>query len=188
MIFYLNNVTMDQILSAFPHYFSYCCLILRLIRGFFSKVLECSLWLESKWLWKSYFIFSNHTIISYGRKKKSLLVTSLEKKYKFSLSPNFFLLLIAQIVSQAYLWGLAWGNKGVTACLPRSKHLLISWLQSPSTVILDSKKIKSVTVSPSIWHEVMGFIILVSLKMVNPAMKLKDPCSLGEKLWQTQTS
>ena len=47
----------------------------------------------------------------------------------------------------------------VTAFLPRSKHLLISWLQSPSTVILEPKKIKSVTVSivsPSICHEVMG--------------------------------
>ena len=43
--------------------------------------------------------------------------------------------------------------------LPRSKHLLISWLQSPSAVILEPKKIKSVTVfivSPSICHEVMG--------------------------------
>ena len=47
----------------------------------------------------------------------------------------------------------------VKACLPRSKHLLISWLQSPSAVILEPKKIKSVsisTVSPSICHEVMG--------------------------------
>ena len=39
---------------------------------------------------------------------------------------------------------------------PRSKRLLISWLQSPSAVILESKKIKSATVSPSICHEVMG--------------------------------
>ena len=47
----------------------------------------------------------------------------------------------------------------VITFLPRSKRLLISWLQSPSAVILKSKKIKSVTVtvvSPSIWHEVMG--------------------------------
>ena len=35
----------------------------------------------------------------------------------------------------------------VTAFLPRNKHLLISWLQSPSVVILELKKIKSVTVS-----------------------------------------
>ena len=47
----------------------------------------------------------------------------------------------------------------ITAFLPRSKCLLISWLQSPSAVILDPKKIKSVTVSivsPSILHKVMG--------------------------------
>ena len=46
----------------------------------------------------------------------------------------------------------------VIAFLPRSKHLLISWLQSPSAVILEPKKIKSVMVSivsPSICHEVM---------------------------------
>ena len=46
----------------------------------------------------------------------------------------------------------------VIAIFPRSKHLLISWLQSPSAVILDPRKIKSTTVStvsPSICHEVM---------------------------------
>ena len=47
----------------------------------------------------------------------------------------------------------------VMTFLPRSKHLLISWLQSPSAVILEPPKIKSDTVStgsPSISHEVMG--------------------------------
>ena len=47
----------------------------------------------------------------------------------------------------------------VIAFLPRSKHLLISWLQSPLVVILEPKKIKSVSVSivyPSVCHEVMG--------------------------------
>ena len=46
----------------------------------------------------------------------------------------------------------------VIAFLPRNKCLLISWLQSPSVVILEPKKIKSLTVSivsPSICHEVM---------------------------------
>ena len=43
----------------------------------------------------------------------------------------------------------------VITFLPRSKHLLISWLQSPSAVILEPRKIKSATVSPSICHEVM---------------------------------
>ena len=47
----------------------------------------------------------------------------------------------------------------VITFLPRSNHLLISWLQSPSAVILEPPKIKSVTVwtvFPSICHEVMG--------------------------------
>ena len=47
----------------------------------------------------------------------------------------------------------------VMTFLPRNKHLLISWLQSPSAVILESRKIKSATVSIvslSISHEVMG--------------------------------
>ena len=47
----------------------------------------------------------------------------------------------------------------VIAFLPRSKCLLITWLQSPSAVILEPPKIKSLTVSivsPSISHEVMG--------------------------------
>ena len=51
----------------------------------------------------------------------------------------------------------------VIAFLPRSKRLLISWLQSPSAVILEPKKIKSVTVpivSPSISYEVMGQVAM----------------------------
>ena len=44
----------------------------------------------------------------------------------------------------------------VITFLPRSKRLLISWLQSPSAVILELPKIKSATVSPSICSEVMG--------------------------------
>ena len=50
-------------------------------------------------------------------------------------------------------------SRVVIVFLPRSKHLLISWLQSPSAVILQPKNIKSLTVSivsPSICHEVMG--------------------------------
>ena len=50
-------------------------------------------------------------------------------------------------------------SRMVIAFLPRSKRLLISWLQSPSEVILEPPKIKSVTVStvsPSVCHELMG--------------------------------
>ena len=50
-------------------------------------------------------------------------------------------------------------SRFVMAFLPRSKHLLISWLQSPSAVILEPKKIKSVTFSTFpffVCHEAMG--------------------------------
>ena len=52
----------------------------------------------------------------------------------------------------------------VIAFLPRSKHLSISWPQSPSTVIWEPKKIISVTAStfsPSIWHEMMGLDAMI---------------------------
>ena len=52
----------------------------------------------------------------------------------------------------------------VITVLPRSKRLLISWLQSPSAVILEPKKIKSVIVSivsPSICHEMMGLDAMI---------------------------
>ena len=52
----------------------------------------------------------------------------------------------------------------VIAFLPKSKRLLISWLQSQSAVILEPKKIKSVSVSifsPSICHEVMGLVAMI---------------------------
>ena len=71
----------------------------------------------------------------------------------------------------------------VITFLPRSKRLLISWPQSPSTVLLEPRKIKSATVStvsPSIYHEVMGldFMILVfwmlSFKPTTNLLHFKD--------------
>ena len=55
-------------------------------------------------------------------------------------------------------------SRFVIAFLPRTKHILISWLQSLSAVILELRKIKSVTVSivsPSICHEVMGLDAMI---------------------------
>ena len=52
-------------------------------------------------------------------------------------------------------------SRFVIAFLPRSKHLLISWLQSPSAVIWETKKIKSLTISiisQYIYHEWWGFM------------------------------
>ena len=57
----------------------------------------------------------------------------------------------------------------VITFLPRSKRLLISWLQLPSVVILEPPKIKSdtvCTVSPSISHEVMGLDALLSKSLI----------------------
>ena len=72
------------------------------------------------------------------------------------------------------------------AFLPRSKNLLISWLQSPSAVILEPKKIKSVTVStssPSICYEVAGpDAMIVSLFLMlsfKPAFSPLSPSSRG---------
>ena len=65
----------------------------------------------------------------------------------------------------------------VISFLPRSKYLLISWLQSPSAVILEPPKIKLTTVSPSICHEVMGLNVMILIfGMLNfkPAFSLSS--------------
>ena len=66
----------------------------------------------------------------------------------------------------------------VITFLPRSKRLLISWLQSPSAVILEPQKIKSDTVSPSICHEVMG---LDAMAFVCWILSLKPTFSLSSR-------
>ena len=71
---------------------------------------------------------------------------------------------------------------------PRSKHLLISWLQSPSAVILEPKKIKSVTVSivsPPICHEVMGpdaMILVFGMLSFKPTFSLSFSLSSRSSL------
>ena len=80
-------------------------------------------------------------ILDYWKKKKNIALT----RWTF----------IGKIMSLLFN-KLSWL---VIAFLPRSKSLLISWLQSPSAVILEPQEIKSLTVfivSPSICHEMMG--------------------------------
>ena len=135
--------------------------------------------------------------------------------YPYMITGNTIALTICKVMS--LLFNML--SRFLKAFLPRSR-LLISWLQSPSTVILEPKKIKSVTisiVSPSICHDEPDAMIFIfgmlsskaafslssftfimrlfsssllfgaakSLQMVTAAMKLKDNCSLEEKLWQT---
>ena len=73
----------------------------------------------------------------------------------------------------------------VITFLPRSKHLLISWLQSPSAVILEPRKIKSdtvSTVSPSISHEVMGLdAMILVFWMLSFSQLFHCPLSLSSR-------
>jgi len=73
----------------------------------------------------------------------------------------------------------------VITFLPRSKHLLISWLQSLSAVMLEPQKIKSATVSivsPSICHEVMGLdAVILVFWMFNFKPFFQSPFSLSSR-------
>ena len=73
----------------------------------------------------------------------------------------------------------------VITFLARSKHLLISWLQSPSAVILEPRKIKSATVStvsPSISHEVMGWdAMILVFWMLSFKPNFHSPLSLSSR-------
>ena len=76
----------------------------------------------------------------------------------------------------------------VITFLPRSKHLLISWLQSPSAVILEPKKIKSdtvSTVSPCISHEVISYI--PTFKTYQPSGKKVTICDIHNSTTITKT-
>ena len=66
----------------------------------------------------------------------------------------------------------------VIAFLPRSRHILISWLQSSYTVIFEPKKIKSPIVSPFVCHEVMGqdaMILVFWMLNIKPSFKFFFP-------------
>ena len=83
----------------------------------------------------------------------------VQLSHQYMTTGKTIALTIWTFVSKVMLLLFSKLSRFVTAFLPRSKHLSSSWLQSPSTVILESRKIKSVTVSifsPSICHEVMG--------------------------------
>ena len=101
--------------------------------------------------------------------------------WMLSLQPAFSLssfTFIKRIFSSSLLSNML--SRLLITFLPRSKHLLISWLQSPSAVILEPKKIKSVTVSivyPSICHEVMwqhAMIIVFWMLSFKPAFSLSS--------------
>ena len=70
----------------------------------------------------------------------------------------------------------------VITFLPRSKRLLISWLQPPFAVILEPKKIKSDTVAPFTTHEVMGPDAMIFVfSMLSLSQLFHSPLSLSSR-------
>ena len=101
-------------------------------------------------------VFSNTTV---GGKKASILWLPaffiVQLSHPYTTTRKAIVLTRWASVSKVMSLLLNMLCRLVIDFLPRSKCLLISWLQSPSAVILEPRKIKSVTVSPSISHEVM---------------------------------
>ena len=90
----------------------------------------------------------------------AFLIVQLSSIHDYWKSHSFDCTFVGKVMS--LLFNML--SRFVIAFLPRSKCLLISWLQSPSAVILEPKKIKSLTVSivsPSICHEVMGLDAMI---------------------------
>ena len=83
----------------------------------------------------------------------------VQLSHPYTITGKTIALIIQTLVGKVMSLLFNMLSRFIIAFLPRSKHLLISWLQSPSTLILEPKKMKSVTVSsfpPSIFHEVLG--------------------------------
>ena len=118
--------------------------------------------LQSKGLWR---VFSGTTIRKHQFfSTHPFLMTKFS--YLYMTKGKTTALILWTFVSKVMFLLFNMLSRIVIASLPRSRRLLISWLQSPSAVILEPKNIKSATVSnvsPSISHEVMGpgVIILV---------------------------
>ena len=119
------------------------------IQGWFPSRLTCLISLQSKGLSR---VFSSTTV-----QRHQFFGAQLSHPYM--TTGKTIALTIWTFASKAMSLLLNTLSRFVIVFLPRSKHLLISWLQLPSAVILKPRKIKSVTVSivsPSICHEVMG--------------------------------
>ena len=88
----------------------------------------------------------------------------VELSYQYVTTGKIIAFIIWTFVSKVVSLLFNMLSRLVITFFPRNKHLLISWLQSPSAVILEPKKIKYVTVSivsPSICHEVMGLDAMI---------------------------
>ena len=102
-------------------------------------------------------------LLQYHSSKASILwclaFFMVQLSHSYMTTVTTIALIIRTFVGKVIFLFFSMLSRFVINFLPRSKHLLMSQLQSPSTVILEPKKIESATVSivsPSIFHEVMG--------------------------------
>ena len=135
------------------------------------------------------------TLFFWAPKSLQMVIAAMKLKDTYSLKwqPTPVLLAGESYGGRSLLGYSPWGHKEsdtterltyihrlVIAFLPRNKHLLISWLQSPSAVILKPPKIKSLhvsIVSPSICHEVMGLdakILVFWMSSFKPTFSLSS--------------
>ena len=90
----------------------------------------------------------------------------VQLSYPYMITGKTIALIVWTFVSKVISLLFNMLSRLFIAFFPRSKHFLISWLESPSVVTLGSKKIKSVTVctfSPLICHEVVGLDAMILL-------------------------
>ena len=123
-------------------------------------------------------VFSNTTVKKHQFFSTQLSIWFNSHIHTWWLLKKTIALIIQTFVGKVMSLLLNMLSRLVIAFLPRSKCLLISWLHSPPAVILESKKIKSVTVSivsPSICHEVMrpdAMILVFWMLSFKPAFSL----------------
>ena len=105
------------------------------------------------------------SLLQHHSSKASILLCSaffiLQLSYPYTTTGKTIALTRLTLVDKVMSLLFNMLSRLVITFLPGSKLLLISWLQSPSSVILESRKIKSATVSPSICHEVMGLDAMI---------------------------
>ena len=104
------------------------------------------------------------SLLQHRSSKASILQCSVQLSHPYMTTGKTIALTRWTLVGKVMSLLLNMLSRLVIAFLQRSKHLLISWLQSPSAVILEPKKIKSdtvSTVSPSMSHEVMGLDAMI---------------------------
>ena len=108
------------------------------------------------------------SLLQHPSLKASILLSSafftVQLSHLYMITGKTIALTICTFISKVMSLFFNMLSRFAIAFLPMSKCLFISWLQSPSTEILDPKKIKSVTVSdfpPSICHKVMGLYAMI---------------------------